>query len=73
MDLPIVGQEVRPKGRRGTFKVVRIDLRQGVADLQYTAGTRYIEKNIPFEALGNVSQNDEAGQAVPLRKMPSRE
>jgi hypothetical protein len=60
MDLPIIGQEVRPHGRKGTFKVVRIDLHQGVADLEYTTGTHYVEKNIPFEAIVTVPDNDEA-------------
>lgn len=72
MDLPVIGEEVRPEGRNGTFKVVRIDLRQGVADLQYTTGTRYVEKNIPFEAIKNVRQNDEVGRAAPSRRVPGR-
>jgi hypothetical protein len=71
MDLPIIGQEVRPQGRKGIFRVVRIDLRQGVADLQYTTGTRYLEKNIPFEAIRSVNVNDEAVQGAPSRKVPS--
>jgi hypothetical protein len=62
MELPIVGQEVRPHGRKGTFRIVRVDLRQGVVDLEYTTGTHYREKNIPFESIGSVQENDRASE-----------
>jgi hypothetical protein len=69
MELPIVGQDVRPQGRNGTFRVVRVDLRQGVADLEYTTGTYYLEKNIPFEAIRSVQENDNASKFALSGKM----
>jgi len=55
-----LGRKSVPTDAKGTFKVVRIDLHQGVADLEYTTGTHYVEKNIPFEAIVTVPDNDEA-------------
>jgi hypothetical protein len=67
MEPLVVGQEVRPQGRKGTFRIIRIDLRQGVADLEYTTGTRYVEKNIPFEAIRNM-HDDRASHLPPIEE-----
>jgi hypothetical protein len=51
MKLPRIGQRVLVNGHNGLFVVIRIDESEGVADLELTTGTHFIEKNIPFNAI----------------------
>jgi len=62
MKLPRIGQRVTADSHRGVFAIVRVDESQGVADLELTTGTHFVEKHIPFSAIKLVKED--ASQAA---------
>ena len=62
MKKPRLGQLVSASGKNGAFTLVRIDESQGVADLELTTGTHFIEKNIPFRFIHPL--DEDVNQAV---------
>ena len=60
--VPKIGQLVFASGQNGRFKVVRIDEKKGVADLELTTGTRRVERNIPLNAI--LPDREDANQAA---------
>jgi hypothetical protein len=62
MKLPRIGQRVTVVGRHGLFRIVTVDETGGLADLELTTGTHFIEKAIAFSAIREFKED--ANQAA---------
>jgi translation initiation factor 2 alpha subunit (eIF-2alpha) len=68
MKKPKLGQTVSASGKNGVFKIIRVDEKQGVADLELTTGTHFIEKNIPFNSIHSLEEDVNQAAARIVRK-----
>lgn len=64
MKRPRLGQRVWAEGLRGTFIVVRLDEDKGLADLELTSGTHFIERHIPSGAIPPVGEDSTSRQRI---------
>jgi hypothetical protein len=68
MKHPSIGQRVTVVGRHGLFVVVRVDETKGLADLELTTGTHFIEKAIAFSAIREFKEDANQSAARIVRE-----
>lgn len=72
MKKPKLGQIVSASGKNGVFKIVRVDDKNGVADLEITTGTHFVEKNIPFNSIHSLGEDMNQAAARVVREATER-
>ncbi len=69
MKVPRVGQSVLADGAAGTFTVLKLNPRQGTADLELITGAHKIQMHLPFSAIHPLGEdvNQAAERIVNLK------
>lgn len=70
--VPKIGERVTATGHNGEFKVISVDEQAGLADLELTTGTHFVEKAVAFSAIHLIKEDVNQAAARVVREVTSR-